>query len=121
MTGGAVGALVRWLVSNALNSSKSGVQLGTLAVNLIGSFLIGAITKYLSSLPGASPEVRLIVVTGFLGALTTFSTFSLETVALIKNGQLASACAMILLHLVGALLATLLGIEAVSRIIGSRS
>lgn len=115
--GGACGALARWAVSSALNAPGHAVQPGTLAVNIVGAFVIGAASRWLMSMPSAPPTLRLVLVTGFLGALTTFSTFSLETVELLKSGRLAAAAAMTALHLGGSLCATALGMAVCGRFV----
>jgi CrcB protein len=85
------------------------VPLGTLAANLGGGYLIGLALAWFAMNPGVSPETRLLLVTGFLGALTTFSTFSAEAVTLLQRQQFGWAAAHVLLHLAGSLLATVLG------------
>ncbi|NNC54438.1 MAG: CrcB family protein, partial [Pseudomonadales bacterium] len=82
--GGALGALMRWLLAAPLNST--GLPLGTLLVNLLGSFLIGALLVVFAD-KGGSEALRAGVVVGLLGGFTTFSAFSLETVQLLERGQ----------------------------------
>jgi len=108
--GGSFGCLVRWLLSSGLNSIFSTIPLGTLTANLLGGYLIGIAMAYLSTHPMLAPEWRLFVVTGLLGGLTTFSTFSAETVSLLQSGRIGSAMTLIALHLVGTLGMTFLGI-----------
>ncbi|MGB1668116.1 MAG: fluoride efflux transporter CrcB, partial [Pseudohongiellaceae bacterium] len=86
--GGALGAIARHWMSNGLNqSSQMAFPLGTLSVNVLGSFFIGGLYIYLSERPELSEAYRHLLITGFLGALTTFSTFSLETLLLIEQGH----------------------------------
>jgi len=89
------------------------LPLGTLAANLIGGYVIGIAVEYLSRNTGLPPEVRLFVITGFLGGLTTFSTFSAEATALLQTGQLGWALLHMLTHLIGSIALTFLGIYTV--------
>ena len=108
--GASTGALLRWLLGTWLNHLWPSVPLGTLAANVVGGYLIGLAFAYFVGHPTLSPEWRLLVITGFLGGLTTFSTFSLEVVDAAQRGDLASAAAIVLLHLAGSLACTVLGI-----------
>jgi CrcB protein len=108
--GASAGALLRWLLGTWLNHLWPSVPLGTLAANLVGGYLIGAAFAYFAGHPLLAPEWRLLVITGFLGGLTTFSTFSVEVVTAAQRGDLASASAIVLLHLLGSLTCTVLGI-----------
>jgi CrcB protein len=110
--GASAGALLRWLLSAWLNALWPGVPLGTLLANLVGGYLIGIAFAWISANPTLPPELRLLVVTGFLGGLTTFSTFSVEVVDAAQRGDLASAGAIVLLHLLGSLACTALGIAS---------
>jgi CrcB protein len=110
--GASAGALLRWLLSASLNALWPGVPLGTLLANLVGGYLIGIAFAWISANPTLPPELRLLVVTGFLGGLTTFSTFSVEVVDAAQRGDLASAGAIVLLHLLGSLACTALGIAS---------
>lgn len=85
--------------------------MGTLSANLVGGYLIGLAIAFFMQNPGISPEWRLLIITGFLGGLTTFSTFSAETVTLLMRGQYAWGTAIIAAHLGGSLLMTVLGIQ----------
>jgi CrcB protein len=107
--GASAGALLRWLLGLWLNAMWPSVPLGTLAANLIGGYLIGAAFAYFAGHPLLAPEWRLLVITGFLGGLTTFSTFSLEVVNAAQRGDLASAATIVALHLIGSLAGTVLG------------
>lgn len=109
--GAALGAWLRWLLGLWLNPLLPELPVGTLAANLGGGYLIGIAVAFFLQHPGLSPEWRLFAVTGFLGGFTTFSTFSVETVTLLIRGQLGWGAAIILAHLVGSLLMTLLGLQ----------
>ena len=110
-SGAAFGACLRWGLGLWLNPALPELPLGTLAANLLGGYLIGFAVAFFSHYPGLSPEWRLMIITGFLGGLTTFSTFSAETVTLLLRGQYAWGSAIILTHLGGSLLMTVLGIQ----------
>ncbi|MDR3352503.1 MAG: fluoride efflux transporter CrcB [Zoogloeaceae bacterium] len=107
--GAALGAWSRWLLGLALNSWCAALPLGTLAANLIGGYLAGLAVGIFHDQTGISPTLRLFVLTGFLGGLTTFSTFSVETVERFQNGTHTNAIALLALHLVGSLTMTWLG------------
>lgn len=109
--GGAVlGAWARWWLGMALNPVFPTVPLGTLAANLIGGYLIGAAMELIAHHAWLTPELRLALITGFLGSLTTFSTFSAETVTLLARHEYGWAFAAIAAHLLGSLAMTVLGI-----------
>lgn len=110
--GAALGAWARWGLGILFNPVFPTLPLGTLAANLTGGLLIGITMGMLSHFESLPPEMRLLVVTGFLGALTTFSTFSAETVSLIARQQWGWAAALVFAHLAGSLLMTLAGIGA---------
>ncbi len=109
--GAACGAWLRWGLGLWLNPALSELPLGTLAANLVGGYLIGVAIAFFMQHPGLAPEWRLFIITGFLGGLTTFSTFSAETVTLLLRGQYAWGSAIIVTHLGGSLLMTVLGIQ----------
>lgn len=109
--GAAFGAWLRWGLGVWLNPVLPELPFGTLAANLLGGYLIGLALAFFIQHPSLSAEWRLLLITGFLGGLTTFSTFSAETVTLLLRGQYAWGSALILTHLVGSLLMTLLGIQ----------
>lgn len=111
--GGAIGCLMRWLLSSKFNEVFSVIPLGTLIANLLGGYLIGVAVAFLGTHPTLGPEWRLFLVTGFLGGLTTFSTFSAEVVSLLQSGRLMWAFGEISLHLIGTLTMTFLGITTV--------
>ncbi|HMM54154.1 MAG TPA: fluoride efflux transporter CrcB [Candidatus Desulfobacillus sp.] len=108
--GAALGAWARWGLGAALNPLFPTVPLGTLAANLIGGYLVGFAVALFHHHAGLSPELKLFLVTGFLGGLTTFSTFSAEVVALLQRAQYGWALATAGGHLVGSLAMTALGI-----------
>jgi CrcB protein len=105
--GGFFGAMLRYLISGIL-PTKFGLPTGTMMVNLIGSFLVGII-MYSSMFFQISPESRLFIITGFCGALTTFSTFSYETFSLIEHGYIIKSGLNIVLNLFGCLFMIYLG------------
>ncbi len=109
--GAAIGAWLRWGLGLWLNPASPQLPLGTLSANLIGGYLVGLAVAFFMQHPGLSPEWRLLIITGFLGGLTTFSTFSTETVTLLARGQYAWSMAIIAAHLGGSLLMTVLGIQ----------
>ncbi len=115
--GAAIGAWMRWALGLAFNHLLPTLPLGTLAANLIGGYLIGVAVAFFESAGHLAPEARLFVVTGFLGGLTTFSTFSGEAVALLAEGRTGWALAHIASHLVGSLALTALGIFTVRAIL----
>jgi len=108
--GAMFGAWLRWGLGLLLNPVFPTLPLGTLGANLLGGYLIGLAMAYFSQHANLPPEVRLFVITGFLGGLTTFSTFSAETVTLLMRAQLGWATAIIGAHLLGSIGMTLLGI-----------
>lgn len=111
--GAVLGAWLRWGLSYWLNPRLAHLPLGTLAANLVGGYLIGIAVAVFAAHPAISPAWRLFIVTGFLGGLTTFSTFSSESVALLQAGQLAPALLHVTLHLAGSVAATFAGIATV--------
>jgi CrcB protein len=111
--GAAFGAWMRWGLSVALNHLFPNLPLGTLSANIIGGYLIGVSVEVLVHHSVLTPEWRLFIMTGFLGGLTTFSTFSAEAVGLVGRNEYGWALAHILAHLAGSLLMTVLGIMTV--------
>jgi CrcB protein len=108
--GAVLGAWMRWALSYWLNPRLEHLPLGTLTSNLIGGYLIGLAIAAFAAHPSVPPFWRLVIVTGFLGGLTTFSTFSAESVELMQGAQWASAAVHVVAHLGGSLLATVAGI-----------
>lgn len=111
--GAAFGAWLRWWLGMLFNPLFPTMPLGTLAANLLGGYLVGMAIAYFSHHTSLPPEVRLFIITGFLGGLTTFSTFSAEIVTLISREQLAWAVLAVSAHLFGSLSMTALGIWSV--------
>lgn len=111
--GAALGAWTRWGLSLWLNDRHAALPLGTLAANLIGGYGVGLAVAGLSALPELSPQWRLFLVTGLLGGLTTFSTYSAEVVGLLQRNEPGWALLTAGLHLAGSLLLTWLGIATV--------
>ena len=109
--GASAGALLRWALGLWL-SPGGPIPWGTLAANLIGGYLIGVCIATFEALPQIDPVWRLLLVTGFLGALTTFSTFSAEVVGLLQQSRYALAFGSASLHLFGSLLLTVAGIKS---------
>ncbi len=110
--GASLGAVLRWLLSLGLNAVWATMPLGTLAANLIGAYLVGFLMSLLEAHAGLSAEWKLFLITGFLGGLTTFSTFSAEVVAILQSGAYLRAFATVTLHLLGSLALTILGIAS---------
>jgi len=111
--GAFLGAVLRWAFGTWLNPLLPTLPLGTLAANLLGGLVMGVAMGLFGQFQSLSPEVRLFVTTGFLGGLTTFSTFSAETVTLMLRQQYAWTAAIISAHLFGSLMMTLAGIGIV--------
>lgn len=107
--GAAIGAWLRWGLGLLLNALMPALPLGTLIANLAGAYLIGLAMGFFSLASVVSPEARLLVTTGFLGGLTTFSTFSAESVTLLSRGEYGWATIHLLAHVAGSLLMTGLG------------
>ena len=107
--GAALGAWMRWWLGLALNAATPHLPLGTLAANLIGGYLIGVAVEVFSQHGGLSQEMKLFVITGFLGGLTTFSSFSGESLILLQRGQFALALVHTAAHLFGSLACAGLG------------
>lgn len=107
--GAALGALLRWVLALGANSLWATIPLGTLLANLSGAYLVGFAIAFFEANSNFSPEWRLFVITGFLGGLTTFSTFSAEMVAILQAGSYLRAFGGMALHLLGSLALTILG------------
>lgn len=112
--GASAGATIRWLLGVALNAIIPSIPLGTLAANLVGGYLIGLAISLFVYFPEISDTWRLLIVTGFLGGLTTFSAFSFEVVTVLQNGRLLLATSIIGLHVVGSLIMTMLGLATIA-------
>ena len=107
--GAALGAWLRWMLSTWFNPVVPALPLGTLAANLVGGYLVGIAVAYFAASPSIAPEWRLFCITGFLGGLTTFSTFSAESVQLLVAAQYGAALLHTAAHLAGSLIATFAG------------
>ena len=107
--GAALGAWLRWGFSTWLNPRIPHFPLGTLAANLVGGYLVGLAVAYFVAAHDLPPHWRLFVITGFLGGLTTFSTFSAEVTELLARGDYADGLALAATHLAGSLLLTAAG------------
>jgi CrcB protein len=114
--GASIGALLRWLLGLQLNHLLPSLPLGTLAANLLGGYAIGLVLGWLGQHPELPPQVRLFLVTGLLGGLTTFSTFSAEVVNHLVQGRHGWAIGIAVTHLVGSLSLTALGLATVGAI-----
>ncbi|ADW17832.1 camphor resistance protein CrcB [Desulfobulbus propionicus DSM 2032] len=112
--GASVGAVLRWLLGRTLNTIFPFVPPGTLAANLLGGYLIGVALAVFAAVPQLSPEWRLMVITGFLGGLTTFSTFSAEVTTLLQQGRFLWAGIAISIHVIGSLSMTILGMATIA-------
>lgn len=111
--GACLGALARWQLGLWLSHSNALMPWGTLAANLLGGYLVGVCVGVFQQWPELDPLWRLTLVTGFLGALTTFSSFSAEVVAMLQQGRYALALGTSGLHLFGSLALTLAGLQTV--------
>lgn len=123
-TGASIGALARWQLGLWLNPMAGAIgtmPLGTLAANLIGGYLIGICVAVFQALPQLDPTWRLALVTGFLGALTTFSSFSAEVVAMLGQQRYALAVGTAAVHLLGSLLLTVAGIRSATYFIAAHA
>lgn len=121
--GASAGALARWQLGLWLNPvAAAGTVLpwGTLAANLIGGYLIGVCVAVFQALPQLDPAWRLALVTGFLGALTTFSSFSAEVVAMLGQQRYALALGTAGIHLLGSLALTIVGMKTVTLAIAAK-
>jgi fluoride exporter len=116
--GAATGAWLRWGLGLLLNPLLPTLPLGTLAANLVGGYLMGIAMGFLTHYASLPAEARLLITTGFLGGLTTFSTFSAEAVTLLSRQQYGWAAAHVTSHFLGSLAMTMLGIFTVNIIKG---
>ena len=108
--GAALGALLRWVLGDKLNALFPTIPPGTLVANLIGAYVVGVAIAFFASYTALAPEWRLLIITGFCGGLTTFSTFSAELIPLLQQGRLSWALSAVALHVVGSVLFTFAGI-----------
>lgn len=111
--GAAFGALLRWWLGNRLNSLFPSLPPGTLAANILGAYIIGCAIAFFARYPAISPEWRLAIITGFCGALTTFSSFSAEVVTSLQGGRTGWALAEIATHVIASLVMTAAGLATV--------
>lgn len=111
--GSAVGGVSRYLLSGALQRPDASFPTGTLVVNIVGSFLLGALARFAAISPSLSPEMRLLIGAGFCGGFTTFSTFSVETLELMQGGAYARAGGYVALSFLGGLTAAMAGMATV--------
>jgi CrcB protein len=112
--GASFGAVLRWGLGTAFNALFPAIPPGTWLANMVGGYLMGVALAYFGQHTGLAPEWRLLVITGFLGGLTTFSTFSAEVTTLIQQGRMLWAGAAVSAHVVGSLMMTLLGLATVA-------
>jgi CrcB protein len=119
--GAALGAWLRWGLGLLLNPIFPPIPFGTLASNLIGGWLMGIAMAVLAHFEALAPETRLLMTTGFLGGLTTFSTFSAEATTLLTRGQYGWSAAIVVLHVAGSIAMTLLGIFIADLMLGGRA
>lgn len=108
--GSSIGAVLRWFLGTQLNSLFPTIPPGTLTANLVGGYIVGLAIAYFSQAPDISPEWRLLIITGFCGGLTTFSTFSAEVVTLLQQDKLTWAMSAIAIHVSGSVVMTLAGL-----------
>ena len=111
--GAALGALLRWQLGAKLNSIFPTIPPGTLAANLLGAYIVGLGIAFFATFSAISPEWRLLVITGFCGGLTTFSTFSAEITVLLQQGRVVWAMGAVAVHVVGSVMMTFAGIGTV--------
>lgn len=111
MLGGSLGAALRWGLSATMNHRWSAMPLGTWLANLLGGFLVGVAVAWFSKHADMDPAWRLFVITGLLGGLTTFSSFSAEVVSMLQSERYQWALATVALHVLGSLLMTVIGIR----------
>ena len=119
--GGTAGCLLRWILGIWLNEHSPVMPLGTLAANLLGGYIVGVAVAFFALNSSIAPEWRVLVITGFCGGLTTFSSFSAEVVLMLRQDRWLWACSTIALHLFGSLLMTFAGIATVAGIKHSAS
>ena len=108
--GAVLGALLRWQLGIKLNAIFPTIPPGTLVANLIGAYVIGLAIAFFATFSALAPEWRLLVITGFCGGLTTFSTFSAELMTLLQQGRISWAIGIVATHVMGSVLMTFAGI-----------
>lgn len=118
-SGAGFGALLRWALGHLLNPVFPTLPLGTLAANVLGGLLMGLALGAFAQFEAISPTMRLAMTTGFLGGLTTFSTFSAESVTLLLRGEYRWMCIHAALHVVASLVATLAGMALIRGVLKS--
>lgn len=111
--GAGSGGVLRWLLSLRLNAVWPNMPLGTLVSNLVAGYIVGVAVACFAQMPNLSPEWRLIIITGFCGGLSTFSTFSIEVVTALERGAYSWALGMVTVHVLGSLLMTIAGLATV--------
>lgn len=116
--GACFGALARWQLGTWLNQPGAWLPWGTLAANLVGGYVIGLCVAYFHHHPGLDPIWRLMLVTGFLGALTTFSSFSAEVIDMLLQQRYPQAVGTVILHVAGSLLLTVAGLKTALALMG---
>ncbi len=119
-TGAAIGAILRWILGTRLNTLFPSLPPGTLVANLLGGYLVGIAVAFFAGNASLPPEWRLFAITGFLGGLTTFSTFSAEVVTQLTEGRVTWAIATVAVHVLGSVALTLLGIGTVALVRNAR-
>jgi len=112
--GGALGSLLRWALGLRLNGLFPYLPLGTFAANVLAGYVIGVAIAFFARMPSLSPDWRLFVVTGLMGGLSTFSTFSAEVVSHLQNGRLGWAAGEIAIHVCASVTMTILGFATVA-------
>ena len=117
--GAAVGAWMRWGLGMLLNPVIPSLPLGTLAANLVGGYLMGLAMAIMEQSQAFSPELRLLITTGFLGGLTTFSAFSAEATTLLAQQQYGWFAALVSAHVAGSILMTIAGFVTIRFFIGA--
>ncbi len=118
LIGGGIGCLLRWLFALRFNPLFPNIPLGTLLVNLVGGFIIGAALAWFARHPQLDPAWKLLITTGLCGGLTTFSTFSAEVMTLLQSGKYLWAMASVSVHIFGSLLMTFAGFALVTLLMG---
>ncbi len=119
--GGSAGCLLRWILGLCFANSGSVMPLGTLTSNLLGGYIVGIAVAFFALNNTLAPEWRLLIITGFCGGLTTFSSFSAEVVQMLRQDRVLWAFSTAALHLMGSLLMTFAGFATVARLKGSGS